>query len=72
LNSIPGCNEVVTWIVAKKALHVDTEDLMKFRTLKVGGKPITRNWRPEQPMGTAPKRKVYSVKKSWKKGKKLC
>jgi len=60
----PGCNEVVTWIVAKKALQVLQSDLDNFRTLKapVTSDPITRNWRPVQQIGT---RTVFSMDRSW-------
>jgi len=60
----PGCNEVVTWIVAKKVLQVLSSDLAKFRTLKSprDSTPITRNWRPVQDIGT---RTVFSMDRSW-------
>jgi len=65
----PGCQEVVTWVVAKKVMPVKSEDLANFRKLKKDGSFVTKNWRPTQDLGTGDrKRVVYSMDKSWDDG----
>lgn len=44
----PGCNEVVTWINAKKFLKISEAQLTVFRTTHVD------NFRPPQPLNDRP------------------
>jgi len=49
----PGCQEVVTWIVAKNKLPVRDEDLKQFRRLIEDStcKKVKKNWRHTQDLG---------------------
>jgi len=62
--TVPGCNEQVTWIVAKKKLKVYGPHLAFFRKLTFPrtGAQIRKNWRPTQELGD---RTVYDMNTSW-------
>jgi len=60
----PGCNEQVTWIVAKNKIKVHGPDLENFRKLihPRTGTLVRRNWRPTQDLGG---RDVYYMENSY-------
>jgi len=61
----PGCNEQVTWIVAKNKIKVHGPDLENFRKLihPRTGTLIRRNWRPTQDLVEG--REVYHMAQSY-------
>lgn len=45
----PGCNEVVTWLVAKRSLKITEYELRELRKIRFAdGERITENYRPIQ------------------------
>merc|ERR1719341_2135134 len=58
----PTCNEVVTWTLFERPVHISEEQLEMFRSLHTLNQsiPLTDNFRPMQEMNG---RKVYRVER---------
>ena len=49
----PGCDEIVDWILFRKALLISSRQIEKFRTiLDTNGEAIENNFRPIQPLNS--------------------
>lgn len=47
----PNCNEVVTWMVTTLQVPISSDELVELRKLlNEEGKPMTKNFRPVQPL----------------------